>query len=94
MPLITLLTDFGSRDAFVGIMKGVILKISPEINIIDLTHGIQPQEVGEGAFILSSAYPFFPDGTIHICVVDPGVGSKRRAIIIETEKYVLSLIHI
>ncbi len=88
MPLITLLTDFGSRDAFVGIMKGVILKISPEINIIDLTHGIQPQEVGEGAFILSSAYPFFPDGTIHICVVDPGVGSKRRAIIIETEKYV------
>jgi hypothetical protein len=77
-PLITLLTDFGLRDAYVAAMKGVILRLAPEARIIDVTHLIAPQDVREGAVILARGAPYFPDGTIHICVVDPGVGTARR----------------
>ncbi len=87
MSVITLLTDFGHRDAFVGTMKGVILGICPEARIVDLSHGITPQRIEEGAFILRTAYPYFPDGTVHVAVVDPGVGGQRRALVVETPEY-------
>lgn len=87
MSVITLLTDFGLSDAFVGTMKGVILGICPEARIVDLSHGIAPQRIEEGAFVLRTAYPYFPDGTVHVAVVDPGVGGARRALIVETPGY-------
>lgn len=83
MGIITLLTDFGGSDYFVGAMKGVILSINPSATIIDITHEIPPQDIEAGAFNLLSCYKTFPDGTIHVAVVDPGVGSDRRAILIE-----------
>jgi len=85
--IITLTTDFGTTDIFVGVMKGVILNINPDAKVIDITHDIEPQDVYAGAFLLSSAYCYFPQGTIHVGVIDPGVGSARRAIAVETERY-------
>lgn len=82
--IITLLTDFGSRDAFVGIMKGVILGINPAASFIDLSHEVPPQDILAGALLLRSAAAFFPPRTIHIAVVDPGVGSSRRPVLVET----------
>jgi S-adenosylmethionine hydrolase len=79
-PIIAWLTDFGSSDATVGILKGVAVGIVPEVQLIDLTHDIAPQRVASAAWILSSAYRYFPKGTVYVCVVDPGVGSTRRAI--------------
>ena len=84
MSVITLLTDFGHRDAFVGTMKGVIAGICPEARIVDLSHEITPQRIEEGAFVLRTAYAYFPAGTVHVAVVDPGVGGARRALIVET----------
>lgn len=81
--MITLTTDFGYKDYFVGQMKGVILSINPRVTIIDITHDIQPQCIEEGAFVIGSTYSFFPSGTIHIAVVDPGVGSGQRGIVLE-----------
>jgi S-adenosyl-L-methionine hydrolase (adenosine-forming) len=81
--IITLLTDFGGSDYFVGAMKGVILSLNPDATIVDITHEIPPQDIESGAFNLLSCYRDFPKGTIHVAVVDPGVGSDRRAIIIE-----------
>jgi len=77
-PIVTLTTDFGTRDPWVGIMKGVILDICPEARLVDLSHDIAPQDVLEGALCLEAAADFFPAGTIHLAVVDPGVGSSRR----------------
>lgn len=82
--VISLLTDFGTQDAFVGIMKGVILNINPAVALVDLSHDVPPQDIVAGALILRSAAAFFPSGTIHVAVVDPGVGSARRALLIET----------
>jgi len=82
--IVTLLTDFGVRDAFVGIMKGVILGICPSCRIVDLTHDVEAQQVRAAALLLRSAGSYFPDGTIHVAVVDPGVGSARRAIVVDT----------
>lgn len=84
MQVITLLTDFGSRDWFVGAMKGVIAAIAPDARVIDLTHEIPPGDVRAGAFTLRAAAPCFPSGAIHMVVVDPGVGSDRRALAIRT----------
>ena len=84
--VITLTTDFGTADYFVGAMKGVILSASPETQIIDITHEIPPQDVSIAAFIVLTAYSHFPLGTIHVAVVDPGVGSMRRGIVVQTEK--------
>lgn len=81
-PLVTLLTDFGLNDVYVGVMKGVIAQINPQLNVIDLTHQIPPQNVTAAQFNLISAYPYFPDGTVHVAVVDPGVGGVRRSIAI------------
>src|SRR5580698_8876197 len=82
---ITLTTDFGTSDHFVGTMKGVILGISPRAQIVDITHEIAPQDVSEAAFVIAQAWRYFPKGTIHVVVVDPGVGSARRAILCEAE---------
>jgi len=76
--LITLMTDFGIRDGFVAVMKGVILRIAPEANIIDVTHLIGPQNVREAAVVFGRGAGYYPDGAIHVCVVDPGVGTARR----------------
>ena len=81
---ITLTTDFGSSDAYVAIMKGVILSINPEANIIDITHSIEPQNVAQAAFVLNIAYRYFPKQTVHIAIVDSGVGSERQGIILKT----------
>lgn len=78
MTIITLTTDFGLRDGFVGTMKGVIYGIAPRAKIVDISHGITPQNIQEGAFTLWRAAPFFPADTVHIFVVDPGVGTQRR----------------
>lgn len=79
-PVITLLTDFGSRDPFVGMMKGVIAGICPEANVIDITHDVPPQDIRLGAFFLGRAARYFPPGTVHVAVVDPGVGTSRHRI--------------
>ncbi|MGL6281529.1 MAG: SAM hydrolase/SAM-dependent halogenase family protein [Microcoleaceae cyanobacterium] len=81
--LITLLTDFGLDDVYVGVMKGAIARINPTLNVIDLTHQIPPQNIMAGRFALINAYPFFPAGTVHLAIVDPGVGSTRRAIALQ-----------
>ena len=78
--VITLTTDFGTRDGFVGTMKGVILNIHPDAEIVDITHEIAPQNVEEGAFLFAASFRYFPANAIHVLVVDPGVGSSRRAI--------------
>ena len=83
--IITLTTDFGISDAYVGVMKGVILGINPNVQIVDITHAIPPQDIREAAFLIHSAYHYFPEGTIHTIVVDPGVGSERRAIVYQTD---------
>ena len=85
--VITLLTDFGTEDYFVGAMKGVILTRSPQAVIVDITHAIPPQDVQAGAFMLSAVYADFPAGSIHLAVVDPGVGSDRRPILVEAADY-------
>ncbi len=79
-PTVTLLTDFGTRDVYAGVMRGVISNLAPEARIVDLTHEVAPQAVADAAFLLDSAAPYFPWGTIHVAVVDPGVGSERRII--------------
>ncbi len=85
--LITLTTDYGMRDAFTASIKGVILKINPQVQIIDISNEIAPQDIWEAAFTLKSSYTYFPKGTIHLAVVDPGVGGGRRPIIAVTESY-------
>ena len=79
-PIIALLTDFGQRDSFVGVLRGVILGIAPDARLADITHDVPPQDVATGAWTLSAAWRFFPEGTIFLCVVDPGVGSARLPI--------------
>jgi S-adenosylmethionine hydrolase len=81
-PVVTFTTDFGTRDSFVGIMKGVVLSRCPDAQLVDLTHEVPPQQIRTGALRLASAAPFFTAGTVHLVVVDPGVGSERRAIAI------------
>lgn len=84
MPPIALTTDFGWSDAFVGVMKGVILTINPQAVIVDLTHDIPPQQVAAGAFVLGVNHSYFPPDAIHLAVVDPGVGTERRAVLLVT----------
>lgn len=85
--IITLLTDFGTADYFVGAMKGAILSVNAEARIVDITHEIPPHDVEAGAFTLLEAYKTFPARTIHVAVVDPGVGSRRRPLLVESENY-------
>jgi len=85
--IITLTSDFGTKDAFAASVKGVILKINPQAQIVDISNDIGPQDIWEAAFTLRTAYSHFPKGTIHLAVVDPGVGSGRRPIIVVTESF-------
>jgi S-adenosyl-L-methionine hydrolase (adenosine-forming) len=84
-PIITLTTDFGLADPFVGIMKGVILNIAPTAQIVDITHEIEPQSILQAALALEASHPYFPKNTVHLVVVDPGVGSERRAIAVKNK---------
>jgi len=85
--VIALLTDFGLDDGFVGTVKGVIKSINRDVDIIDISHGVSPFDILEGAIILKASYRYFPEGTVFVCVVDPGVGTDRKAILVQTEKY-------
>ncbi len=84
MRVIALLSDFGTADGYAGIMHGVILRINPSAVIVDVCHDIPPQDVHAAAFVLSTVYPYFPANTIYVVVVDPGVGSQRRALAVRT----------
>jgi S-adenosyl-L-methionine hydrolase (adenosine-forming) len=84
--LLTLLSDFGLNDGYVAIMKGVVAQINPHLSVIDLTHQIPPQNIAAGRFQLMNAYPYFPAGTVHVAIVDPGVGSDRRAIALQLDQ--------
>src|SRR5260221_1746706 len=86
-PVIALMTDFGQGDGDVGVMKGVIAGIAPDAHIIDITHHVAPQNVASGAWILASAYHYFPKNTAFVCVVDPGVGSARWAIAVHAGEW-------
>jgi hypothetical protein len=89
MNTVTLLTDFGTKSGYVSQMKGVLLSHANAINIVDITHDISPQNIREGAFVLKHSVKYFPKGTIHIAVVDPGVGTDRRGIMIATRSQIL-----
>jgi S-adenosylmethionine hydrolase len=86
-PIVTLTTDFGLADHFVVTVKGVILNIAPEAEIIDISHSVKPFDVLEGALTIAASYSYFPSGTIHLVVVDPGVGTSRRPIIATSERH-------
>ena len=86
-PIITLLTDFGTKDHYVALMKGTILKINPRCTLIDITHHIPPHDIKEGAFLLANTYAAFPKGTIHLSVIDPEVGGTRKPILLVTPNY-------
>jgi len=88
MGVIGLLTDFGLSDNFVGVMKGVIYRINPQARIVDLCHEIESHNIRDAAFLLKSSYPYFPEGTVFLVVVDPGVGSKRKSVIVQTGKFI------
>jgi S-adenosyl-L-methionine hydrolase (adenosine-forming) len=88
-PIVTLTSDFGINDHFVGTMKGVILNIAPEAKIIDICHSVQPFDILDGALTIAQAYSYFPSGTTHVVVVDPGVGTARRPLLVSTEKHYL-----
>ena len=83
-PIVTLTTDFGATSPYVAVMKGVILSINPAARVLDLTHAIRPQDIRHANYFLGTAVPYFPPGTIHVCIVDPGVGSDRAALAAET----------
>lgn len=83
-PIMTLTTDFGTNDSYVPAMKGVILGICPEVVLVDICHEVEPQAIGQAAYLLSTATPYFPPGTIHLVVVDPGVGTERWPIVART----------
>jgi len=85
-PIVTLLSDFGLRDPYVAEMKAVILSICPRARLVDISHEIEKFSVRMGAFVLASATPYFPEGTIHVAVVDPGVGTRRRAVLVEVRR--------
>ncbi|MCL5949897.1 MAG: S-adenosyl-l-methionine hydroxide adenosyltransferase family protein [Candidatus Bathyarchaeota archaeon] len=84
--MITLTSDFGLKDPYVAEMKGAILTINPNATIVDITHGVEKFNIRMGAFMLASAAPYFPKGTVHLAVVDPGVGTERHAILVQTKK--------
>jgi|SRR6267143_783168 len=89
MTIVTLLSDFGLADGYVAQMKGVILDKCPRAVVVDISHGIERHNIPMGSFILETSVPYFPDGTVHVAVVDPGVGGARKSIVIECEKGIL-----
>jgi len=101
MQIVTLLTDYGTRDHYVAAVKGVILDLAPRVTIVDITHEVEAHDIGHGAFVLWQAFSWFPAGTIHVAVVDPGVGSQRRIVlaqyagrfVIAPDNGLLTLVH-
>lgn len=87
MKTIALLTDFGLSDNFVGVIKGVILRINPRVRLVDISHAVTAHDIPQAAFLLKSSYRYFPEGTVFLVVVDPGVGAKRRPLIIRSRNY-------
>jgi S-adenosylmethionine hydrolase len=87
MPVITILSDFGNDDEYVGVIKGVVLSICPPASIVDITHRIDPQDIHQAAYLIPSYYHFFPVGTVHIVVVDPGVGSQRSILAVNHREH-------
>jgi S-adenosylmethionine hydrolase len=87
MSVITLLTDFGTADEYVGVMKGVMLSICPTVSIVDISHQLEPQDVAQAAYLVPAYFHFFPEGTIHTVVVDPGVGSQRAILAVHFRKH-------
>ena len=85
-PLVTVTTDFGLLDSYVACMKGMILDIAPNCRMVDICHHVRPQDIRHGAYLLWSAAKLFPEGTVHVVVVDPGVGSERKAIAVRAGK--------
>jgi S-adenosylmethionine hydrolase len=86
-PIVTLTTDYGTSDHFTGVMKGVILSINPEVNIVDLTHSVLAYDILDGALAIGQAYSYFPPKTVHVVVVDPGVGTARRPILVAGDQH-------
>jgi S-adenosylmethionine hydrolase len=84
---VTILTDFGLKDPYVGVMKGVMLAINPRLTFVDITHEVEPQDIREACFLVADYYRYFRPGTIHLCVIDPTVGSNRKALIITKDKH-------
>lgn len=87
LSVVTLLTDFGRHDHFIASVKGVILGINPHVRFVDISHDIAPHRIEDAAYVLKSAYRYFPEGTIHLSVVDPGVGTRRRALLATSSRY-------
>ena len=87
MSVISILSDFGTDDEYVGVMKGVMLSICPSVSIVDITHQIAPQDIHQAAYLIPSYYHFFPEGTVHIVVVDPGVGSQRSILAVNHREH-------
>ncbi len=85
-PLITLTTDFGTTEHFVGTVKGAILSVNPDADIVDISHDVRSHDILDGAFTIAQAYNYFPNRTLHVVIVDPGVGSQRRPVIVDTDK--------
>src|SRR5438132_7262632 len=85
--IVALLTDYGLRDPYAGVMKGALLSVNPAARIVDITHEIPPQDIREGGRILSAARPYFPAGTVFVAVVDPGVGGDRAILGVETDRH-------
>src|ERR1035437_1941217 len=86
-PLITLITDFGLKDHFAGVMQGVIASIAPAARVINITHEVEPYAIPQARFLLAQSWPYFPKGTIHVVIVDPGVGSARRPILVQAHSH-------
>ena len=86
-PIITLTTDYGTSDHFVGVMKGVILSINPDVNMVDITHSVIAHDILDGALAIGQAYKYFPPKTVHVVVVDPGVGTERRPILVAGDQH-------
>jgi len=86
-PIITLTTDFGLNDHFVGTIKGVILDIIPDVEIVDISHSVQAFDVLDGALTIAQAYSYFPNGTVHLVVIDPGVGTERRPLVVTSDRH-------
>jgi S-adenosylmethionine hydrolase len=86
-PIITLTTDYGTSDNFTAVMKGVILSINPEVNIVDVTHSVLPHDILDGALAIGQSYKYFPPKTVHLVVVDPGVGTERRPILVAGDQH-------
>ena len=86
-PIVTLTTDYGTNDHLVGVMKGVLLTINPEVTVVDITHGVIAHDILDGALAIGQAYKYFPPKTIHVVVVDPGVGTERRPILVASDQH-------